>query len=261
VTGGDGGGAAFGPDNKISLCGGAVCAGDEACCLLTFQCFNPATHPEACRVPDNTSGPNGTTSCVSNADCAADEMCAGINHGCGGLGYCTSRNNCGSCATDSLGSPCTLCGCDGVTYVGGQDACAAGVRVATMNGGCGENQTLGGGGAGGSVVTITYCGHDAQCPPGDVCCARTGECFDPDRPALCDQPESSESYRGCYTNADCYYGSCIGAGCEGPGGCRDPGGPCSPVLRPVCGCDGQTYTNAECAESAGMRVASEGECQ
>lgn len=257
-TGGTGG---VGPSNTVSLCGGVECGSDERCCLLTFQCFNPTTNPDACRVPDNTPpGPNGTTSCVSNADCAANEMCTGLSQGCGGLGYCTTRDNCGSCSTGSLGGPCTVCGCDGVTYRGVEAACAAGVRVSSTGGGCGERQTLGGGGSGGSIVTITYCGADSQCPSGDRCCARTGECFDPTKPALCDPPVSG-GFRGCYTDADCYYGVCIGEGCEGPGACDDGSSSgCSSVLSPVCGCDGQTYTNAGCAHAEGMRIASNGAC-
>jgi hypothetical protein len=152
-----------------------------------------------------------------------------------------------------------LCGCDGVTYVGIEAACMAGVRVNLRPGACGESVMLGGAGSGGSVVTITYCGADGQCPSGEHCCTRTGECFDPDKPALCDLPPTGTN-RGCYTDADCYFGVCVGEGCDGPGGCLSVGGSCSSVLNPVCGCDGQTYTNAECARNEGMRIASSGAC-
>jgi hypothetical protein len=256
-SGGNAGNAGSGGvGNTESLCGGAACGVDEICCLLNAQCFNPHIRVDFCSVPNDTPpDPNGRQQCASNADCAATEMCTGRS--CTGVGTCTARDNCGSCSGPN--GPCVVCGCDGVSYVGIGAACAAGVRVASSRAGCGEMQTLGGGGSGGAIVTITYCGTDAQCPSGQQCCTRSGECFDPEKPALCDPPPAGTS-RGCYSDADCYDGICVGVGCEGPGGCHSVGGSCPSVLAPVCGCDGQTYTNAECAMSEGIRIASVGEC-
>lgn len=253
-SGGVGSGG-VGSNNTISLCGGVACAANETCCLLNARCFDPNLRADFCGIPSDTPpNPYGLTSCASNNDCAAGEMCHGST--CGGVGSCISRQGCGTCFTGS--GPCIVCGCDGVTYVGMEAACAAGVRISSSRSACGESQTLGGAGVGGSIVTITYCGTDTQCPSGQQCCARTGECFDPAKPALCDEPPIGT--RGCYTDADCYYGQCLGAGCEGPGSCVQTGSQCSSVLNPVCGCDGQTYTNAECATAEGVRIASEGNC-
>jgi hypothetical protein len=73
---------------------------------------------------------------------------------------------------------------------------------------------------------------------------------------------------GCLTNADCgFSGGLFGQFCRKATGDCDGVGECSPrpeacldVWIPVCGCDGQIYSNTCYAHSAGVNVASEDAC-
>jgi hypothetical protein len=133
------------------------------------------------------------------------------------------------------------------------------VRIANP-GACGSVQLLGGGGSSAGKA-VTLCGSDSQCPGGEHCCPITGLCYAEAEAALCAYPPEGSS-RVCLTNDDCNADSeyCSAAGCDGPGGCK-PLENCGALLKPVCGCDSQTYVNAECASSKGVRVASDGECK
>ncbi len=247
-----------------SLCGGEQCASHEACCLLDGRCFDPDTERETCVPVKDAPDEDGRQPCASNLDCSSHEYCmADVDDQCLGPGHCQPRDNCGSCS--SAGDHCSECGCDGITYPNVQTACVFGVRT-VWNAACGKVHLLGGGGAGGEADApaspIVPCGSHGQCPSGQSCCFLTGECYDTDKPLYCDEP-LKEGYRACLKDADCLWWDdfCMGQGCEGPGVCTSLGSvECTGRWDPVCGCDGHTYQNADCAVSEGVRLASQGEC-
>jgi hypothetical protein len=244
------------------LCGGVECGAGEVCCLPTSQCYDPATDAEACAPPEPDMDPWGRTPCSSNAQCGEKEYCASdVFAICQGTGHCQPIGNCGTCDDGGTGA-CRVCACDGNTYPDPQTACRAGANVINVTGaGCGESVIVGGGGAKGEGTTITVCATDANCGAEEACCALTTRCYPTAQPDHCRVPPEGTTFP-CITNDDCLEGSyCHADTCDGPGGCKviTPGD-CGVVIDPVCGCDGTSYTSADCAESRGVRIASAGEC-
>ncbi|HRX83874.1 MAG TPA: Kazal-type serine protease inhibitor domain-containing protein [Phycisphaerae bacterium] len=206
--------------------------------------------------------------CALNSDCAAGEYCAKATGDCAGGGTCTDMP--ASCPL--IYAP--VCGCDGTTYTNACLAAQVGVNIAT-NGVCSL-----------SCTDNSECGSADYCakPAGD--CNTTGACTA--KPLAC--PDVYIPVCGCdgqtYTN-ECqareagvnvaYAGVCIGCvdnnecdvsefcdkttgDCNGVGACAPLPGVCPLAYIPVCGCDGQTYTNECYADQAGINVAQEGEC-
>lgn len=64
----------------------------------------------------------------------------------------------------------------------------------------------------------------------------------------------------CAANEYCEFGPYNVCGASGPGVCTPRPVNCSYVVNEVCGCDGQTYTNACFANAAGTDVSSQGAC-
>ncbi len=162
-------------------------AGLCGCGVIGSPC-TPATADEAC--PENTFCKVDTGSCGELA-----------------IGVCTA-----------IPEACTLefapvCGCDGKTYGNKCAADSAGVNV-DHDGECGEERVCGG------LLGL-------QCDEGEFCNFEIS--------ALCGAADQT-------------------------GVCEVLPGACAEIFAPVCGCDDRTYGNECEANTAGVSVASEGEC-
>ena len=260
ATGFDAGADRFvgGPPTVVEgerLCGGVACASGQQCCYRNGTCFDPSD-ATACPAPLPEEVPfadPGATLCASDGDCPEDEACWG-SRACLGAGFCQSITNCGS-------SDLSFCGCDGRDYPNYESACMAGARIAT-EAPCGVSHGFGVAGTNAEIPPVTGCGNDADCSSPEACCQLTGLCYDTAQPILCTLPPEG-TMSPCLEDAQCSPGDyCKHEGCEGPGGCVSiSGGECGGRLEPVCGCDGTSYTSAECADAAGTNVSHSGACE
>lgn len=79
----------------------------------------------------------------------------------------------------------------------------------------------------------------------------------------CVPPEPRQEETGCRGELDCGMGQiCVKptGGCKGRGECVNRPHICSREYRPVCGCDGQAYSNPCMAHAANISIAKDGEC-
>lgn len=230
----------------VASCGGHTCQPGEICCFRSGECIAPDSG--ACRASATVAreGP-----CASNADCPSDQRC--FAQDCLGDGQCRTINTNACGANDGD----TLCGCDGVTYVGSCALDRAGVRYAAA-GPCGVGRPQ----ADASVPAMG-CGRDEQCRSGTICCPTLSLCV----VATACPPPRDDGRVPCMENNQCSHflsRYCAGDGCGTPGYCDltyTPNVGCPPIIDPVCGCDGQIYQSACLMRSVGMRGAPAERCR
>jgi len=222
----------------------------------------------------------------------ADEGRCVSDCGCAPGFLCSSDGDCLEVACTQLYDP--VCGLDGVTYPNDCEAEVAHVVVAHP-GPCTEADNPGDGGPEEGEVCGGFAGD--PCPEGQICDLPPHLCQAADLqgtckelPAFCPRhldpvcgcdgvtyPNDCERLRagaqidhegpcgeGCANNDDCttreYCHFPEGSCGDFPGSCRGRPDACLEVYEPVCGCDGQTYSNDCHAAAAGVSIGHQGEC-
>jgi len=247
-----------GPCDTAGCFENAECADTEYCakrpgeCRAAGECRRrpvpcPLFFQPVCGCDGNTYG-NACEAGNAGVNVAHDGAC---EQHCGTIAGlpCPDGSVCdlesGMCGTTDLGGVCIpkpeacpniyapVCGCDGVTYGNDCERVAAGAQKA-RDGTC-------------QCVPIL-------CPPDTVP-------IDTDHDGCDDDCLSAR----CETNDDCpddrWCANFFGFGdCAEPGWCQERPLGCPDVWLPVCGCNGETYSNECDAAAAGVRIAHEGTC-
>ncbi len=167
------------------------------------------------------------------------------------VGVCTSIPD----ACDTLFDP--VCGCDGQTYSNPCLADTAGVSVEHF-GPCGEGCC--------DPNAEPGVGSNPTCFEGATCCSDgQWRCNEGDGSTTCDEAcdlrvcggiagRPCERGEFCKLNA----GECC---CDFQGVCSPIPDACIEIFQPVCGCDGETYSNECFAWAAGVSVDHSGQCE
>jgi len=194
-------------------------------------------------------------------------------------GACDGEGTCERSPDACLAVYRPVCGCDGNTYGNGCTAHSVGVSVFSEgecpSGGCTSNK---------DCLEDEFCSRDGNCDGEGTCEKYPEACLEIYSPvcgcdgntysnycyahmvgvsAISDGECPSVAQDGCTSNKDCLKGQfCLkeGSDCDGKGTCQTHPDVCPAVYMPVCGCDGNTYSNGCYASMSGVSVSSRGEC-
>jgi hypothetical protein len=208
---------------------------------------------------DGGAGADGSNpkACGARAGntCTANEYCAYVEGELCGAGdaeaVCQPRPN----VCDTIYAP--VCGCDGQTYASSCSAAQAGSGIlhAGPCAGAGRSCVVGG---------VTYPDGSGNIPAADGCniCGCTDGMLACTKRA-CPAPKICGGFAGftCAASEYCAYveGQLCGAA-DASATCQPRPAACLANVDPVCGCDGQTYSNACVAAEAGFGYSTKGAC-